>query len=60
MQKHLLKLQQEIESLKAQNAMLHTRTEKVDKLLEDNAALSSRLDAMEIIILAKGAIRKRK
>ena len=55
MEKIVARLEEKIEVLNAQNAMLHARVEQV---LADNAELNARLDAMEIIILTKGALEK--
>ena len=55
MEKIVARLEEKIEVLNAKNAMLHTRVEQV---LADNAELNARLDAMEIIILTKGALEK--
>jgi len=55
LEKIVARLEEKIEVLNAKNAMLHTRVEQV---LADNAELNARLDAMEIIILTKGALEK--
>ena len=55
MERKIARLQEDIEVLSAQNTLLHTRVEQV---LADNAELNARLDAMEIIILTKGALRE--